>query len=119
LFLFAQFCFRLSFQSHTILKKTSTSSVQSSSLYSSSLAPSENSDQSGSVPVNQFESGRAEALGALCRIFCSKKTGEEISPMYLARFYLSLQQGLYVGPVSEIYFLFEFVWFLHLQNFKY
>lgn len=28
------------------------------------------------------------------RIFCSKKTGEEILPVYLARFYLALHQGL-------------------------
>ncbi|XP_069158153.1 ral GTPase-activating protein subunit beta isoform X4 [Procambarus clarkii] len=41
-----------------------------------------------------FQSGRAEALGALCRIFCSKKTGEEILPVYLARFYIALHQGL-------------------------
>lgn len=45
-----------------------------------------------------FESGRAEALGALCRIFCSKRTGEEILPVYLARFYLAIQKGLSVGP---------------------
>ena len=35
---------------------------------------------------SRFESGRAEALGALCRILCAKKTGEEILPSYLARF---------------------------------
>lgn len=28
------------------------------------------------------------------RIFCSKKTGEEVLPVYLARFYLALHQGL-------------------------
>ena len=53
---------------------------------------------------SRFESGRAEALGALCRIFCAKKTGEEILPSYLARFYMAVQQGLKVGPdrvVSE------------------
>ena len=33
----------------------------------------------------RFESGRAEALGALCRILCAKKTGEEVLPSYLAR----------------------------------
>ncbi|XP_071439557.1 ral GTPase-activating protein subunit beta isoform X3 [Hetaerina americana] len=47
-----------------------------------------------SLTIEKFESGRAEALGALCRIFCAKKTGEEILPVYLARFYLALQQGL-------------------------
>ena len=86
----------LLFQHNTILKKTSTSSVHSSSPSSSETG----SDVPGLVPVTHFEAGRAEALGALCRIFCSKKTGEEISPMYLARFYLALQQGLAVGPVS-------------------
>ena len=45
----------------------------------------------------RFESGRAEALGALCRVFCSKRTGEEILPVYLARFYLAVQNGLTVG----------------------
>lgn len=89
-------CFQsYSSQNHTILKKTSTSSV-----HSSSLTHSDNIEHAAAIPVNQFESGRAEALGALCRIFCSKKTGEEISPMYLARFYLALQQGLSVGPVN-------------------
>ena len=51
----------------------------------------------------RFESGRAEALGALCRIFCSKKTGEEILPVYLARFYLAVQQGLKIAPVMTFF----------------
>lgn len=38
-----------------------------------------------------YEGGRAEALGALCRVFCAKKTGEEILPVYLARFYLAVR----------------------------
>ena len=42
----------------------------------------------------RFESGRAEALGALCRILCAKKTGEEILPSYLARFICSHISGL-------------------------
>ena len=42
----------------------------------------------------KFERGKAEAMGTLCRIFCNKKTNEEISPLYLARFYLALQKGL-------------------------
>lgn len=46
------------------------------------------------LSIDKFESGRAEAIGALCRIFCAKKTGEEILPVYLARFYMALQQGL-------------------------
>ena len=57
-----------------------------------------------SLTQDKFQTGRAEALGALCRIFCAKKTGEEILPAYLARFYMAVQQGLRVGPdkvVSE------------------
>lgn len=48
----------------------------------------------------RYQVGRAEALGALCRIFCAKKTGEEILPIYLARFYVCLQQGLRIPEVS-------------------
>ncbi|KAL0977874.1 hypothetical protein UPYG_G00162460 [Umbra pygmaea] len=45
---------------------------------------------------DNYESGRAEACGTLCRIFCSKKTGEEILPVYLSRFYMVLIQGLQI-----------------------
>ncbi|XP_065567057.1 ral GTPase-activating protein subunit beta-like isoform X2 [Artemia franciscana] len=44
--------------------------------------------------IERFDLGRAEALGALCRIVCSKKTGEEIPSVYLARFCLAVQQAL-------------------------
>lgn len=50
--------------------------------------------------IERYQAGRAEAIGALCRIFCAKKTGEEILPVYYARFYLTLQQGLKVSEVS-------------------
>ena len=52
----------------------------------------------------RFESGRAEAIGALCRIYCSKKTEETISPLYLARFYVALHEGLQVNDrvVTEV-----------------
>ena len=65
------------------------------------------SEKSIEVPPNlspgKFEMGKAEALGTLCRIFCHKKTDEEISPLYLARFYLALQKGLFLQKVgSEI-----------------
>lgn len=46
------------------------------------------------LTIDKYESGKAEALGALCRIMCAKKTGEEILPAYLARFYLAVQLGL-------------------------
>lgn len=39
-----------------------------------------------SLTIDKYESGKAEALGTLCRIMCAKKTGEEILPVYLARF---------------------------------
>ncbi|XP_074068053.1 ral GTPase-activating protein subunit beta isoform X5 [Macrotis lagotis] len=45
---------------------------------------------------DNYEAGRAEACGTLCRIFCSKKTGEEILPAYLSRFYMLLIQGLQI-----------------------
>ncbi|XP_041080440.1 ral GTPase-activating protein subunit beta-like isoform X10 [Polyodon spathula] len=46
---------------------------------------------------DNYEAGRAEACGTLCRIFCSKKTGEEILPVYLSRYYMGLIQGLQIG----------------------
>ena len=42
---------------------------------------------------NEFEQGRAEAFGALCRIFCSQRSSK-ILPVYLSRFYFSLCAGL-------------------------
>lgn len=61
-----------------------------------SLNVNDNQDSNSFLTLEKFESGRAEALGILCRIMCSKITGEEILPVYLARFYMSLQQGLRV-----------------------
>nr|XP_061814180.1 ral GTPase-activating protein subunit beta-like [Nerophis lumbriciformis] len=43
------------------------------------------------------EEGRAEACGTLCRIFCSKKSSEDILPEYLSRFYAVLLQSLRAG----------------------
>ncbi|XP_071962395.1 ral GTPase-activating protein subunit beta-like isoform X2 [Antedon mediterranea] len=43
---------------------------------------------------NNYEAGRAEACGALCRIFSNYNQGESILPVYLSRFYLTLSQGL-------------------------
>lgn len=53
------------------------------------------------LKIDKYESGRAEAIGALCRIFCAKKTGEEILPVYLARFYVAIQQGLKLPESRE------------------
>lgn len=50
--------------------------------------------------IDRYESGRAEAMGALCRIFCAKKTGEEILPVYLARFYQAMHHGLKLDDAS-------------------
>ena len=58
---------------------------------------------------HDYQAGRAEAAGALCRIFCSHKTGETILPVYLSRFYIAMYYGLQVGEVSSkpiFYFLF-------------
>lgn len=38
--------------------------------------------------------GRAEALGTLCRVLCSKQCREEVHPPYLARCYAALHRGL-------------------------
>ena len=62
---------------------------------------SELGDVPAGLAIDKYESGKAEALGALCRIFCAKKTGEEILPVYLARFYVALQQGLKVNETRE------------------
>lgn len=64
----------------------------------SSLEPTE---LPAALTIDKYESGRAEAIGALCRIFCAKKTGEEILPVYLARFYMALQQGLKIPENRE------------------
>merc|ERR1719290_759583 len=57
-------------------RPTSMSSV------TNSMGP-ESLDLPPALTPDRFESGRAEALGALCRIFCAKKTGEEILPSVL------------------------------------
>ena len=47
-----------------------------------------------------FDSGRAEACGAIARLMCSKKTGEVIQPVYIARSYMALYQALSLQYVS-------------------
>lgn len=54
----------------------------------------ESINSSQGLTVERFESGRSEALGILCRIFCGKKTGEEILSIYSARFYVVLLKSL-------------------------
>ncbi|XP_052272276.1 ral GTPase-activating protein subunit beta-like isoform X2 [Dreissena polymorpha] len=68
------------------------------------------SPEKKSMSDNTYESGRAEACGTLCRLFCAHKTGEDILPAYYSRFYFALCYGLQVddnisGPVlSNILF---------------
>ena len=50
---------------------------------------------------SRFEPGRAEAYGALCRIFCSHRSGQEVRPVYLSRFYLALAIGLLYSEVRD------------------
>lgn len=69
--------------------------------YSQPGSLTEIADLPPSITIDKYESGKAEALGTLCRIMCSKKTGEEILPVYLARFYLAVQQGLKIPPNRE------------------
>lgn len=57
--------------------KSSLSYSQPSSLSDTEIPPG--------LTIDKYEGGKAEALGTLCRIFCSKKTGEEVLPVYLAR----------------------------------
>lgn len=50
---------------------------------------------------DSFESGQAEAMAILCRIFSSKSSSEDICPAYLARFYLCLQHCLAYGSGQD------------------
>ncbi|XP_059176419.1 ral GTPase-activating protein subunit beta-like isoform X2 [Physella acuta] len=59
----------------------------------SSLSMDLNTDPSQTRDV-AYQAGRAEACGALCRIFCAHKTGEAILPEYYSRFYLIMYYGL-------------------------
>jgi len=49
----------------------------------------------GLTGVDSYEAGRAQACGALCRIFSSHKTGEQVLPIYMSRFYISLYYALH------------------------
>ncbi|KAF7994357.1 hypothetical protein HCN44_003829 [Aphidius gifuensis] len=53
-----------------------------------------------SLGIDRYESGRAEAIGALCRIICAKKTGEDILPVYLSRFYQAISRGLNIDNIN-------------------
>lgn len=67
-----------------------------------SINLNENVPLSPTLTIDKYESGKAEALGTLCRIICAKKTGEEILPAYLARFYLAVLNGLKISPQNSV-----------------
>lgn len=53
------------------------------------------------LSVDSFESGQAEAMAILCRIFSAKSSNEDIAPHYLSRFYLCLQHCLWFGSGQD------------------
>ncbi|EDO46845.1 predicted protein [Nematostella vectensis] len=70
------FTFNANMTSLCLLETCSTGST-------SSLSKREIMDE------ESFEPGRAEAYGALCRIFCSQPSGQEIRPVYLSSILLN------------------------------
>ncbi|XP_050435690.1 ral GTPase-activating protein subunit beta isoform X3 [Adelges cooleyi] len=82
----------------------STASASQPNSLTDNVSDSIDSITSSSINVahyDRFMPGRAEAIGTLCRIFCSKKTSEEILPVYLARFYMAVYEGLHVNEMHE------------------
>lgn len=57
----------------------------------------------GNADSDNYEAGRAQACGTLCRIFCSQKTFETILPVYTARFYIILYYALYTDTVRSVF----------------
>lgn len=53
------------------------------------------------LTADSFESGQAEAMAILCKIFSSRNFSEDISPTYLSRFYLCLQHCLTFGSGQD------------------
>ncbi|KAL0278957.1 UNVERIFIED_CONTAM: hypothetical protein PYX00_000621 [Menopon gallinae] len=90
----------------TGLSKSGASSLaenRKSSISNSSqpASLSEESDIPDVISLDKYDAGRAEAFGALCRIFSAKKTGEEILPLYMSRFYISIHHGLQIPENRE------------------
>lgn len=109
LHLFGEWLFEASLIGSGICTRSNNESEISSRRPSSLILDNKNSSgqaipDSIEIPpyltVENFETGQAEAVGALCRVFCAKRSGEEILPIYLARFYLCLQYGLSCGKHS-------------------
>ena len=53
--------------------------------------------------LRDYESGRAEAIGALCTIFFNMPCGEQVTRVYLTRFYHSMFIGLKYDPQVHNY----------------
>ncbi|XP_049872205.1 ral GTPase-activating protein subunit beta isoform X2 [Pectinophora gossypiella] len=52
------------------------------------------SDSQYKLNMLSYQPGRAEALGTLCRVLCSKQCREEVLAPYLARCYAAIHRGL-------------------------
>lgn len=90
----------------------STASASQPNSLTDNVSDSIDSITSSSANVlhyDRYMPGRAEAIGTLCRIFCSKKTSEEILPVYLARFYMAVYEGLHVNEVFKLNLKFTFL----------
>lgn len=88
----------------------STASASQPNSLTDNVSDSIDSITSGStyaLHYDRYMPGRAEAIGTLCRIFCSKKTSEEILPVYLARFYMAVYEGLHSNEVKKKIYIFQ------------
>ncbi|KAL0870769.1 hypothetical protein ABMA27_005701 [Loxostege sticticalis] len=56
--------------------------------------PPSMSDATYKLNMMSYQPGRAEALGTLCRVLCSKQCREEVLAPYLARCYAAIHRGL-------------------------
>lgn len=63
-----------------------------------------------------YEAGRAEACGTLCRIFCSKKTGEEILPVYLSRYHWQWFHSFSVSPQLSCNLNNDIIYLCHFET---
>lgn len=82
-------------------QQKSTSSGRTSQTSTSKQADSERIMLDPPLSPESFESGQAEAMSVLCRIFASKTATEDISPSYLSRFYLCIQHCLACGDSND------------------
>ncbi|XP_014260072.1 ral GTPase-activating protein subunit beta isoform X1 [Cimex lectularius] len=105
LHLFGEWLFEAA-QTGTGLYANPNLSRENNSRQSGSLSSGQNdsleSETSISLMTSRYQAGRATALASLCRIFCSKKTGEQILPVYYARFYLVLLHGLKLNDKRDV-----------------